>query len=139
MYGPLTSASPVGPIVATASPSATAAPLASAIEPSWVSVTDQPSAVRIVNDLPLPGTVPANVTTPAAGATTTEPASPPTSMPRCSPAAYGWAGSNENPSRTGPPAGQVQAAAGAAAIRAPASRARLSMSRYRRIRDHLSA
>ncbi|HZQ15444.1 MAG TPA: hypothetical protein VFA82_01600 [Gaiellaceae bacterium] len=36
---------------------------------------------------PEPGTVPANVTRPAAGASTSAPRSPATSMPRCSPAA----------------------------------------------------
>jgi hypothetical protein len=139
MYGPATSASPLGPIVATASPSATDAPFATAIDPSCVSVTDQPSEVRIVNDFPLPGTVPANVTTPAAGARTTDPVSPPISIPRCSPAEYGWAGSNENASSTGPPVGQVHAAAGATATSAAVTRARLSRNRNRRIGNHLSA
>jgi hypothetical protein len=52
-----------------------------------VSVTDQPSGVSIVTDLPLPGTVPAKEIVPAAGARTLAPASPPTSRPRCWPAA----------------------------------------------------
>lgn len=138
MYGPATSASPLGPMVATASPSATDAPFATAIDPSCVSVTDQPSEVRMVSDFPLPGTVPANVTTPPAGARTADPGSPPISIPRCSPAEYGWAGSNENASSTGPPVGQVHAAAGATATSAAASRARLSMSRNRRIGNRLS-
>jgi hypothetical protein len=68
------------------SPSATAAPFVTAIDPSCVIVTDQPSDVRIETDLSLPGTVPAKVTTPPAGAWTVSPATPPTSMPRCWPA-----------------------------------------------------
>jgi hypothetical protein len=69
------------------SPSATVAPLLRETDPSWVSVTDQPSDVRIVSDLPLPGTVPANVTVPAAGALIVSPGAPPTSIPRCCPPA----------------------------------------------------
>src|SRR5262249_27423708 len=111
---PLTSGSPLGPIVPTPSPSATVAPFVTAIDPSWVSVTDQPSGVRIVTDFPLPGTVPAKVTAPAAGASIVSPVAPPTSMPRCWPAPYGCAGSKENGRRTGPLAGHVQAEAGAA-------------------------
>ncbi|HUK44017.1 MAG TPA: hypothetical protein VLV28_01860 [Gaiellaceae bacterium] len=61
--------------------------MATAIDPSWVRVTDQPSAVRMVTDFPLPGTVPAKVTTPGTGAATTSPEAPPTSIPRCWPAA----------------------------------------------------
>src|SRR5262249_49568911 len=128
---PLTSGSPLGPIVPTPSPSATVAPLVTAIDPSWVSVTDQPSLVRIVTDLPLPGTVPANVTMPGAGAWIVSPAAPPTSTPRCWPAVYGWAGSNEYPSRTGPVAGHVQADAGPAH-----ASARTTTSRNRRIGAH---
>jgi len=49
-----------------------------------VSVTEYPSGVSIVTDLPLVGTVPANSTVPAAGATTLSPVvSAPMSMPRC--------------------------------------------------------
>jgi hypothetical protein len=78
---------PGSPIAPTLSPSATAASFLTPIEPSWVRVTDQPSAVSIVTDLPLPGTVPANDTTPDAGARTGSPIEPATSMPRCWPAA----------------------------------------------------
>jgi hypothetical protein len=85
-----------------------------AIDPNWVSVTDQPSEVRIVTDFPLPGTVPANVTIPPAGAGIVSPAEPATSMPRCWPSAYGCVGSKANASRTGPLAGHVHAEAGAA-------------------------
>ncbi|HZT17729.1 MAG TPA: hypothetical protein VFA19_17465 [Gaiellaceae bacterium] len=41
----------------------------------------------IVTALPEPGTLPANVTEPARGASTASPGVPATSMPRCSPAA----------------------------------------------------
>jgi hypothetical protein len=47
-----------------------------------VSVTDHPSTVSIVTHLPFEGTVPANETTPDAGARTTAPGGPATSMPR---------------------------------------------------------
>ena len=69
--------------MATASPSATEAPFATAIEPRCVRVTERPAAVSMVMLRPDVGTVPANVTTPAAGARTSEPVAPPTSMPRC--------------------------------------------------------
>ena len=107
-----------------------------------MSVIDQPSGVRIVTDLPLAGTVPANVTTPPAGAWTTSAAPPPISMPRCCPAAYGCAGSNTNGSRIWPLTGQVQARAGAAAAKktnsATASR-RIGTRQIkaRRMGDHL--
>ena len=52
------------------------------------------------------GTVPAKLTTPAAGASTAAPASAPMSTPRCWPAAYGSPASNENPRSTGPPTGR---------------------------------
>ncbi|HEY3182539.1 MAG TPA: hypothetical protein VGJ77_06890 [Gaiellaceae bacterium] len=58
-----------------------------------MSVTDHPSAVWIVSVFPFVGTVPANVTTPPAGACTTVPASPATAIPRCWPPANGCAGS----------------------------------------------
>ncbi len=108
-YGDCTSGVPLGPIVPTTAPSATASPFATPVEPRCVSVTAYPSAVVIVTDRPESGTVPANVTSPAAGARTDAPASAPTSMPRCWPAAYGWLGSNENGWSTGPDAGHVQA------------------------------
>jgi hypothetical protein len=56
-----------------------------AIEPRCVNVTDSPSAVSMVTDLPLDGTVPAKLTTPDAGATTGVPVAAPTSTPRCCP------------------------------------------------------
>jgi hypothetical protein len=86
---------PLGPIVPTAAPSATAALRATAIEPRCVSVIDRPSPVSSVTDLPLVGTVPAKVTTPDTGATICAPAGAAMSMPRCCPPAYGCAGSNE--------------------------------------------
>src|SRR5580765_445902 len=110
-YGTLSSGSPLGPIVPTPSPSATDAPFSTAMEPRCVSVTDHPPAVSIVTDLPLPGTDPAKLTVPEAGARTVTPASAPTSTPRCCPAAYGWARSNANGWSTGPSAGHVHAPA----------------------------
>ena len=74
-------------------------------------MTESPSAVSIVTDLPLVGTVPAKLTMPAAGASTGVPGSPPMSIPRCAPPAYGCAGSNANPCSTGPLTGHVHAAA----------------------------
>jgi hypothetical protein len=82
-YGCPTSASPLGPIVPTTAPSATASPFAGRIEPRWVRVTLYPSAVRIVSVRPLSATVPANVTCPAAGARTSAPGAAATSTPRC--------------------------------------------------------
>src|SRR5579859_1028403 len=109
-YGWSSSGVPLGPTVPIASPSATVASFATEYEPRWVSVTARPSAVSIVTDLPLVGTVPAYVTTPAAGATTGMPvAEAPMSTPRCWPPAYGCAGSNEKPCSTGPVTGHVQA------------------------------
>ena len=77
------SLAPLDPSVPTCAPSATEAPLTSVMVPRWRSVTDRPSGVRIVTVRPPPGTVPANVTLPAAGASTGSPADPPTSTPRC--------------------------------------------------------
>jgi hypothetical protein len=102
---------PLGPIVPTTAPSATLALFATAIEPRCVSVTEYPSAVWIVSDAPFVGTVPAKLTVPPAGATTGAPAAAPMSMPRCSPAAYGCAGSKEKRWSTGPCAGQLHAPA----------------------------
>jgi hypothetical protein len=79
--------------------------------------------------LPDAGTVPANVTVPATGASTVEPASPARSTPRCWPAAYGWAGSKVNGWRTAPPVGHVHAPALGARESAP----KAARSRSRRI------
>jgi hypothetical protein len=76
-------------MVPTACPSVTRPPRVTAIDPRWTRVTEKPSAVSIVTLSPFPGTEPANETTPLRGAATGAPASPPTSMPRCWPAAYG--------------------------------------------------
>lgn len=86
-YGSGCSASPVGPIVPTTSLSATAVPTRTPIDPSWTSVTEKPSAVRIVSDSPEPGTSPAKPTLPAAGARTSDLAGAAMSMPRCCPPA----------------------------------------------------
>jgi hypothetical protein len=110
-YGPDTSGVPVGPAAPTTAPSAIAAPSATTIEPRCVSVTASPSGVVIVTLSPELGTVPANVTVPAAGATTGSPWPAPMSTPRCSPAEYGCAGSKTNGCRTGPLTGHVQARA----------------------------
>ena len=48
-----------------------------------MSVTEYPAAVESVTLFPDVGTVPANVTVPATGATTELPGAPPMSMPRC--------------------------------------------------------
>jgi hypothetical protein len=82
-YVPSTSGVPLGPIVPTTAPSATAASRATAIEPRCVSVTESPPGVSMVNDFPLDGTFPAKLTTPAAGATTDAPDAAPMSTPRC--------------------------------------------------------
>jgi hypothetical protein len=55
--------------------------------PTCVTVTAYPSDVEIVIVSPCVGTLPANVTVPAAGARIASAASAPTSMPRCWPAA----------------------------------------------------
>src|SRR5439155_16202849 len=80
-------------------------------EPRCVKLTASPSPVWIVSVRPFVGTEPAKLTTPAAGASTGAPASAPIAMPRCCPAAYGCAGSNENVSSTGPLTGHVHAPA----------------------------
>jgi len=74
-------------------------------------VTENASAVRIETLFPLAGTVPANVTCPAAGATTVVPVGAPMSTPRCCPPAYGCAGSKVNGASTGPATGHVHAPA----------------------------
>jgi hypothetical protein len=51
-----------------------------------VRLTARPDGVWIVRVFPLVGTVPANVTTPAAGASTDAPDPAPIAMPRCWPA-----------------------------------------------------
>ncbi|HEU6446070.1 MAG TPA: hypothetical protein VFL61_13530 [Gaiellaceae bacterium] len=53
-----------------------------------MSVTAQPSGVRIDTVLPFVGSEPANDTRPAAGARTAEPTAPPMSTPRCPDAVY---------------------------------------------------
>ncbi len=113
MYTYVTSMSgtPLGPTVPTAAPSPTAAPFETPIEPRWTSVTEYlPSGVRIETVLPLVGTVPANVTVPAVGATTVWPDGAPTSIPRCCPPAYGLLPS-EKGRNTGPSTGHVHAPA----------------------------
>jgi hypothetical protein len=108
-YGWDTSGSLLTPTVPTTAPSTTAAPRAAAMEPRCVNVTAYPSAVAIVTLFPDDGTVPAKVMVPVAGASTVAPGSPPTSIPRCWPAAYGCAGSKRKGCRTAPVAGHVQA------------------------------
>src|SRR5215831_21162918 len=88
-YGWSISRSEVGPIEPTGAPSAIVDPLATAIDPRWVSVTEYPSAVSIDTTRPLLGTAPAKLTLPPAAARTPEPRLPAMSMPRCWPPAYG--------------------------------------------------
>jgi hypothetical protein len=88
-YGSLWSATPLGPTLPTTVPSVTFAPRETAIEPRWRSVAVYPEGVSIEMVLPPSGTVPANETTPAAGATTEPPAGAARSRPRCCPPAYG--------------------------------------------------
>src|SRR5438477_12679630 len=83
------------------------------MEPRWTSVAVYPKGVSIETVLPPFGTVPANVTAPSAGASTFDPVGPARSTPRCWPAAYGCARSNENGRRTAPSTGHVQAEADA--------------------------
>ncbi len=128
----LTPGSSLGPIVPTPSPSATDAPFVTVMEPRWVSVTDQPSTVSIVTHLPFVGTVPANETTPVAGARTAAPSAPATSIPRCWPAALGNSRSKEYGWSTTPSTGHVQAPAGATTASATTS-----TSRIRRMSFHL--
>jgi len=98
--------------VATTSPSLTAAPIGTAIEPRCVSVTEYPPVVSIVRLSPLVGTKPAKLTVPLAGATTASPgALAPMSMPRCWPASYGCVSSYRNGWSTGPWTGQLHALA----------------------------
>jgi hypothetical protein len=82
-YGTACSDSPLEPIVPTGAPSVTESPLATLTSPRWNSVTEKPSCVRIAMPRPWVGTEPANVTVPAAGARTGDPAGPATSIPRC--------------------------------------------------------
>src|SRR5436305_15046198 len=116
-YGVSCSTTPVGPTVPTVTPSATTSPRRTPIVPRWVSVTEYPSAVSIVSDRPLVGTVPANETVPDAGTATGPAATPPMTTPRCRPAAYGSA-PRSNRWSTGPSTGHVQAAASLASASA---------------------
>ncbi|OLE00376.1 MAG: hypothetical protein AUG91_04460 [Actinobacteria bacterium 13_1_20CM_4_69_9] len=61
----------------------TSAPRCTSIEPRWTSVAVYPNGVSIETVLPPFGTVPANVTAPLAGASTSEPVGAPRSTPRC--------------------------------------------------------
>jgi hypothetical protein len=109
--GTSNSAVPLGPTVPSGAPSATESFCCTTIEPRCVRLTASPAAVWIVTVLPFAATVPAKLTTPAAGASTGAPASAPIAMPRCWPAAYGCAWSNEKVWSTGPRTGHVQALA----------------------------
>src|SRR6266576_4683737 len=75
----------------------------------------------MVTVIPFVGTVPAKLTTPDAGASTGTSASAPIAMPRCCPAEYGCAGSNENVWSTGPLTGHVHAPAHGTKIRNPST------------------
>jgi hypothetical protein len=82
-YGSGSSGAPLVPTVATTAPSTTESRFLTRIEPRCCIVAVYPSAVLIESVLPPVGTVPANDTTPDTGASTSEPRSPATSMPRC--------------------------------------------------------
>jgi hypothetical protein len=86
-------------------------PRVTAIEPRWTSVAVWPKGVWIDTVFPPVGTVPAKVTRPSAGASTSVPARALRSTPRCWPAAYGCARSKEKGRSTGPSTGQVHACA----------------------------
>lgn len=109
-YGTSCSGSPDGPGSETASPSSTRAPFFTTRGPRWVSDTRCPSDVVMVTVSPWVGTVPANVTSPLAGARTARAPPSSTSIPRCCPAAY-LSSATEKGRRTAPSAGQVQARA----------------------------
>jgi hypothetical protein len=136
--GTACSGSPLNPMVPTGAPSSTESPFATVIEPRWTSVTAYPSDVRIVTPRPCVGSEPANATVPAAGARTGDPSSPPTSIPRCCPAAYA-SGPSVNGRSTAPSAGHVQAPAGppstsAASVVAPITRRRCTRHLLRSLR-----
>jgi hypothetical protein len=73
-------------------------------------VTVYPSTVAIETTSPLLGTLPTNVTLPPAAAWTVAPRSPPMSIPRCWPPAYGFEPMLKARS-TAPSVGQVHASA----------------------------
>src|SRR6266571_4483850 len=98
-------------MVPTTAPSSTLTFRSTVIDPRCVRLTARPDAVRIVSVCPFVGTEPAKLTTPDAGANTGAPPPAPIAIPRCWPAVYGCAGSNENVCMTGPLTGQVQAPA----------------------------
>jgi hypothetical protein len=105
-YGTACSASPVGPASATTSPSDTIDPRWTRSEPTWVSDTLW-TPVSSVTVSPLPGIMPAKVTSPETGARTKPPLSA-TSTPRCWPAAYASA-PRLNSRRTAPSPGHAHA------------------------------
>ena len=102
--------SELSPTTPTRAPSATSSPRPTEIEPSCNNVMEYPSAVRIVSARPPPGTDPTKDTLPATGARTDSPTAPPTSIPRCWPAAYGSDPKTKGRS-TGPSIGHVHACA----------------------------
>jgi hypothetical protein len=89
-----------GPTAPTTDPSLTSAPRVTPIDPRWSKVTVVANGVWIEIVLPPFGTVPANETTPSAGASTDAPIAAEMSMPRCWPPAYGWARSKLKPRTT---------------------------------------
>ena len=100
-------------------------------------MTAYPSAVWIVSARPPAGTGPTKDTVPVTGARTGSLIAAPTSMPRCCPASYSSAAS-ENGRRTGPSTGQVQPAPAGTRIRVAAAAATATESMRRmsyRLRD----
>ncbi len=88
------------PAEPTTEPSLTSEPRFTAIVSRWSSVTVVANGVWIEIVFPPVGTVPANATTPCAGARTVSPTVARMSMPRCCPAAYGWSWSKSKPRAT---------------------------------------
>ena len=112
-YGTSCSGVPDGPGSASGSPSRTESPRCTSSGPRWVSETLKPSDVSIVTVRPCVGTLPANVTSPSAGARTDTASPSAMSTPRCWPPAYG-SSPTEKPRSTSPSVGQAQAGAAGA-------------------------
>jgi hypothetical protein len=119
-YGRSCSGVPDAPACAIGCPSSTRSPRRTSSEPRWIREALWPSVVEMVIVSPCVGTVPANVTSPAAGERTGDEASAAMSSPRCWPAAY-RSSATEYSRRTGPSAGHDQAWATGVAVSAPAT------------------
>jgi hypothetical protein len=118
-YGTSYSGSPEGPEAAIASPSPTRSPFLTRSGPRWVSEA-LCSPATIVTVRPCVGTWPANVTSPDTGARIADPPTTAMSIPRCWPAAY-LSAATENSRRTAPSAGHAHARADGPAASAHAT------------------